>query len=154
VLVNAASPQVAAAALRGWALLASTLPGLRLSAPFLEASLGGLSKGLYSSVVEVREAAGEAIALLYEAAGLAELEDADSGAGALCCWVLDAHARAHPIRRTVMSEAELEGQEVGSWVCGLEACTCHCWSALLLQCSASSGTTCMECQTLPVSMGC
>ena len=80
----AASAHVAAAALRGWALLASTLPGHRLSAPFLEASLGSLSKGLYSSAVEVREAAGEAIALLYEAAGLTELEDADSGAW--CRW--------------------------------------------------------------------
>ena len=77
--MRAAASQVVATALRGWALLLSILPGWHMSAPFVEASLGGLAKGLYSDAVEVREAAGEAIALLYDSAGLAELDD-DSGA--------------------------------------------------------------------------
>jgi hypothetical protein len=70
---------VAAAAVHGWTLLLSTLPGHRLSAPFVEAALGSLAGQLYSDAVDVREAAGEAIALLYDAAGLADLEG-DSGA--------------------------------------------------------------------------
>lgn len=67
-----------AAALRGWALLLSTLPAHRLTAPFVESSLAALSQQLYSEATDVRAAAGEAIALLYDAAGLVELEG-DSG---------------------------------------------------------------------------
>lgn len=72
---------VAAAAIRGWCLLLSTLPSHRLTAPFVEAALGSLAGQLYSEAVDVRESAGEAIVLLYDAAGLAELEG-DSGASA------------------------------------------------------------------------
>ena len=73
---------VAAASIWSWALLLSTLPSHRLAAPFVEASLAALAERLYSEATEVRAAAGEAIALLYDAAGLAELEG-DSGESAL-----------------------------------------------------------------------
>lgn len=69
---------MAAAALRGWALLLSTLPAHRLTAPFVESSLATLAQQLYSEATDVRAAAGEAIALLYDAAGLVDLEG-DSG---------------------------------------------------------------------------
>ncbi len=71
-------PAVTGAALRGWALLLSTLPVHRLTAPFVESSLAALAQQLYSEATDVRAAAGEAIALLYDAAGLADLES-DSG---------------------------------------------------------------------------
>ncbi|CAL8465178.1 g4713 [Coccomyxa elongata] len=71
-------PSVAGAALRGWALLLSTLPVHRLTAPFVESLLAALAQQLYSEATDVRAAAGEAIALLYDAAGLADLES-DSG---------------------------------------------------------------------------
>ncbi|EIE23324.1 hypothetical protein COCSUDRAFT_63675 [Coccomyxa subellipsoidea C-169] len=68
----------AATAIRAWALLLSTLPAYRLTAPFVETALAALAERLYSEATEVRAAAGEAIALLYDAAGLGELEG-DSG---------------------------------------------------------------------------
>ncbi|BDA43174.1 probable interferon-related developmental regulator 1 [Coccomyxa sp. Obi] len=71
-------PAVAAAALRGWTLLLSTLPAQRLTAAFVESSLEALAQQLYSEATDVRAAAGEAIALLYDASGLVELEG-DSG---------------------------------------------------------------------------
>ena len=45
---------VAAAALRGWALVASTLPGARMGAAWVERSLAGLEAGLHSADVDVR----------------------------------------------------------------------------------------------------
>ena len=69
---------MAGAALRGWALLLSTLPAHRLTAPFVESALAALAQQLYSEGTDVRAAAGEAIALLYDAAGLVDL-DSDSG---------------------------------------------------------------------------
>ncbi|KAK9836965.1 hypothetical protein WJX81_003040 [Elliptochloris bilobata] len=65
------APAVVAAALRGWALVASTLPGVGMGAEWVERSLAGLEAGLHAGDVDVRGAAGEAIALLYHAAGLA-----------------------------------------------------------------------------------
>ncbi len=66
------------AALRGWSLLVSTLPTYSLSTGFVEASFASLAALLYSENVDTRAAAGEAIALLYDSAGLAKLEG-DSG---------------------------------------------------------------------------
>ena len=66
------------AALRGWSLLVSTLPTYSLSTGFVEASFASLAALLYSENVDTRAAAGEAIALLYDSAGLAQLEG-DSG---------------------------------------------------------------------------
>lgn len=65
---------VAATAIRGWTLLLSTLPAYRLAPAFVEGSLEALAERLYSEATDVREAAGEAIALLYDATGLADLE--------------------------------------------------------------------------------
>ena len=76
----------AAAALRGWALVASTLPGGRMGAAWVERSLAGLEAGLHNADVDVRGAAGEAIALLYHAAGLAAADA--SGGFRRCCLTL------------------------------------------------------------------
>lgn len=66
------------AAVRGWSFLVSTLPAYSLSTGFVEDSLASLAGLLYSESVDTRAAAGEAIALLYDAAGIAGLEG-DSG---------------------------------------------------------------------------
>ena len=66
------------AAVRGWSFLVSTLPAYSLSTGFVEDSLATLAGLLYSDSVDTRAAAGEAIALLYDAAGIAGLEG-DSG---------------------------------------------------------------------------
>ena len=66
------------AALRGWSLLVSTLPTYSLTTGFVETSFAALAALLYSEHVDTRAAAGEAIALLYDSAGLAQLEG-DSG---------------------------------------------------------------------------
>ena len=65
------APAVAAAALRGWALVASTLPASRMGADWVERALGGLEAGLHAGDVDVRAAAGEGITLLFHSAGLA-----------------------------------------------------------------------------------
>ena len=65
---------MAAAALRGWALVASTLPACRMGADWVERALGGLEAGLHAGDVDVRGAAGEAITLLFHSAGLAAAE--------------------------------------------------------------------------------
>ena len=56
----------------------STLPAYSLSTGFVEDSLASLAGLLYSDSVDTRAAAGGAIALLYDAAGIAGLEG-DSG---------------------------------------------------------------------------
>lgn len=82
------------AALRGWSLLVSTLPTYSLSTGFVETSFAALATLLYSENVDTRAAAGEAIALLYDSAGLAQLEgdSGDSGmaeaTGQACCEVI------------------------------------------------------------------
>ena len=68
---RAGAPALAAAALRGWALVASTLPASRMGADWVERALGGLEAGLHAGDVDVRAAAGEAITLLFHSAGLA-----------------------------------------------------------------------------------
>ena len=75
------APAVAAAALRGWALVASTLPASRMGADWVERALGGLEAGLHAGDVDVRAAAGEAITLLFHSAGLAA---ADPGGAQPC----------------------------------------------------------------------
>lgn len=71
---GSASPPVAAAALRGWTLLASSLPAWKLDSTFVEMHLDSLSDILHSAGdVEVRTAAGQAAALLYHRSGLATL---------------------------------------------------------------------------------
>ncbi len=85
-----AAPPVAAAALRGWSLLLSTLPNSRLSssgtggggAPStVEGQLAGLGKALNADDVAVRQAAGEGAALLYSQSGLAADRDSPGGSG-------------------------------------------------------------------------
>lgn len=72
---------MAVAAVRGWSFLVSTLPTYSLSTAFVEGSLASLSALLYSENVDLRAASGEAIALLYDSAGLADLE---GGSGDSC----------------------------------------------------------------------
>ncbi len=72
---------VAAAALRGWALVASALPAGRMGAAWVERALAGLEAGLHSGDVDVRGAAGGAIALLYHAAGLASADMSGASRG-------------------------------------------------------------------------
>lgn len=66
--------KVSSAAIRGWSLLLSTLPAWRMTTSSVEAWLQGLAKQLHSEDVEVRAAAGEAIALLYHSCGISDLE--------------------------------------------------------------------------------
>jgi len=61
-------PEVAAAAARGWALLLTTQPrDVVRRAGYFESRLAMLSSLLHEGSVELREAAGEAIAALYDA---------------------------------------------------------------------------------------
>lgn len=85
-----AAPPVAAAALRGWSLLLSTLPNSRLSSSGIggggapstvEGQLAGLGKALNADDVAVRQAAGEGAALLYSQSGLAADRDSPGGSG-------------------------------------------------------------------------
>ena len=72
---------MAVAAVRGWSFLVSTLPTYSLSTTFVENSLASLSALLYSENVDLRAASGEAIALLYDSAGLADLEGGSDDSG-------------------------------------------------------------------------
>lgn len=69
------------AALRGWSFLVSTLPTYSLSTGFVETSFASLAALLYSENVDTRAAAGEAIALLYDSAGLGQLEENSGDSG-------------------------------------------------------------------------
>lgn len=69
----AATVQISA--LRVWTLLLSTLPKKFLHPSFVESSLAMLGKLLHDSDVAVRSCAGEALALLFDLSGLANLED-------------------------------------------------------------------------------
>lgn len=68
-------------ALRSWAFLLSTVPASRLDAHFVETHLGLLAQLLNGSDVDVRSAAGEAIALLWEMADLNSLPDSPRVSG-------------------------------------------------------------------------
>ncbi|KAL3152749.1 hypothetical protein ABBQ38_012337 [Trebouxia sp. C0009 RCD-2024] len=68
------SAKVATAAIRGWSLLLSTVPTCRMTTHSVEESLQSLAKQLHSEDVEVRAAAGEAIALLYHSCGISDLD--------------------------------------------------------------------------------
>lgn len=62
-------------ALRAWAFLLTTVPGYRLDAHFVETHLGLLAQLLNGSDVDVRGAAGEAIALLWQLGDLSSLPE-------------------------------------------------------------------------------
>jgi len=91
--LRSCAPPVAAAALRGWSLLLSTLTAHQVrhinydsdgeggSSDGLERRLTALSKALASSDVGVRQAAGEGAALLYNQSGLATEQDSPSESG-------------------------------------------------------------------------
>lgn len=67
--------QVAVSALRSWTLLLSTVPAWQLDSSFVERHLAALHELLHSEDVEVRGAAGEAVALLYDTCGLNTLPE-------------------------------------------------------------------------------
>ncbi|KAL0044066.1 hypothetical protein WJX82_006874 [Trebouxia sp. C0006] len=73
-LWKAGPAKVSTAALRGWSLLLSTVPTWRMTTSRIEASLQSLANQLHSGDVEVRAAAGEAIALLYHTCGISDLD--------------------------------------------------------------------------------
>ena len=72
---HAASSAVVTAALRGWAFLLTTVPSHQLDSHFVETHLGLLAQLLNGGDVEVRGAAGEAIALLWEMGDLSSLPE-------------------------------------------------------------------------------
>uniref|UniRef100_A0A061RUE4 Interferon-related developmental regulator 1 n=1 Tax=Tetraselmis sp. GSL018 TaxID=582737 RepID=A0A061RUE4_9CHLO len=74
-----ASPQVAAAAVRAWSLLLTTLPrDLVTAGGYGEARLAVLAPLLHSDSIELREAAGEAVSVLFDARQAPAGEDAPS----------------------------------------------------------------------------
>ena len=75
----AGSSAVAAAAVRGWALLLTTAPRHALRGVAVEAWLAALAELLHASNVSLRTAAGQSVTLLLRTAGLAALSGADSG---------------------------------------------------------------------------
>ena len=85
VKMHAGQAAVAVAAVRSWSFLVSTLPTYSLSTVFVEGSLASLSALLYSENVDLRAASGEAIALLYDSAGLADLESGSGDSGMEFC---------------------------------------------------------------------
>ncbi len=70
-----AASGVWSAAIRGWALLLSVLPQRLLTPQWVEEHLDLLARCLAADSVEVRTAAGQAIALLYHNSGLAEYDE-------------------------------------------------------------------------------
>eukprot|EP00878_Enallax_costatus_P009617 GHUV01010048.1.p1 GENE.GHUV01010048.1~~GHUV01010048.1.p1 ORF type:complete len:478 (+),score=174.07 GHUV01010048.1:287-1720(+) len=75
-LWNKDSPKLKAAALRGWAFLYTSLNS-PLSSKQLDSQLAALAALLHDPDVEVRQAAGEGLALLYNTCGLAECDEQD-----------------------------------------------------------------------------
>lgn len=71
---SAGSSNIARAALKGWTLLLSCCPTWRLDTAFCSNALQSMARHLEVNDVEERNAAGEAIALIFSMAGLA-LED-------------------------------------------------------------------------------
>lgn len=74
---KAASPQVKAAGIRSFSFLVTSLEGGRGLRDSLEDTLGELGDLLHDQDVEVRSAAGEAIAVLYHYFGLNDLAEED-----------------------------------------------------------------------------
>ena len=72
---HSAASAVVTAALRGWAFLLTTVPSHQLDSHFVETHLGLLAQLLNGSDVDVRGAAGEAIALLWEMGDLSSLPE-------------------------------------------------------------------------------
>jgi hypothetical protein len=72
---KAAAAPVVVAALRGWAFLLTTVPAHRLDSHFVETHLGLLAQLLNGGDVDVRGAAGEAIALLWHMGDLNSLPE-------------------------------------------------------------------------------
>lgn len=70
-----AASGVWSSAIRGWALLLSVLPQQLLTPQWVEEHLDLLARCLSAESVDVRTAAGQAIALLYHNSGLAEYGD-------------------------------------------------------------------------------
>eukprot|EP00891_Asterochloris_glomerata_P006389 jgi/Astpho2/6389/Aster-x0727 len=124
--------QVAAAAIRAWTLLLSSLPAWHLTASSVEVSMAALASALHSSEIEVRVAAGEGIAMLYQTSGLADLpadaaedgdlDDSSSTAGSEQAEALQsglddavdrmralATNRGDPKRRSKQDRARLKG---------------------------------------------
>ena len=81
--MSAGNSKIATAALKGWTLLLSCCPSWRLDGQFCSQSLQSLSSHLQEKHVDERNAAGEAVALLFTMAGLSaasnEGTDDDSG---------------------------------------------------------------------------
>ncbi|KAL3156213.1 hypothetical protein ABBQ32_012494 [Trebouxia sp. C0010 RCD-2024] len=98
------SAKVATAAIRGWSLLLSTVPTWRMNTHSVEQSLQSLAKQLYSEDVEVRAAAGEAIALLYHSCGISDL-DAFLENGQLY-----ESPSASPVRQSQQAQSQLQSQ--------------------------------------------
>ncbi|PSC68232.1 Interferon-related developmental regulator 1 [Micractinium conductrix] len=99
---KAASAAAVVAALRSWAFLLSTVPTHRLDSHFVESYLGQLAQLLNGGDVEVRCAAGEAIALLWTMADLSSLPESPrpstqrSRNGSALCDTLAAMAVGSP----------------------------------------------------------
>lgn len=72
---HAAASAVVTATLRGWAFLLTTVPSHQLDSHFVETHLGLLAQLLNGGDVDVRGAAGEAIALLWEMGDLSSLPE-------------------------------------------------------------------------------
>jgi len=70
-----ATGEVQAAALRGWTLLFTTVPAWKFASTVLDDQLKLLAALLHSDNVDVRAAAGEAVALLYDTCDLSTLPE-------------------------------------------------------------------------------
>lgn len=111
-----------AAALRGWALLLTTVEVRRLSASSVEASLARLSAILGDEDVDVRAAAGEAIALLYSTAGLEKMGE-------------HAHSSSQGDSHFIARLPWIVTCVRGLWRCKRRACAfipAHCFPLLLV----------------------
>lgn len=84
-IANHSAAGVTASAVRGWALLLSVLPQSLVTPQWVEEHLDMLARCLASDSVDVRTAAGQAVALLYHSAGLVDVdEDEDEDEGDAC----------------------------------------------------------------------
>ncbi len=78
-VAHAAPPRVAEAATRGWSLLLTTVPARRVAGAFVEEHLRRFDALLHADDVELRVAAGEALALLFVTFDLGALPDSSAG---------------------------------------------------------------------------
>jgi hypothetical protein len=98
---SAGQAKLQAVALRGWTLLLTTVPTWHLDSDFVESRLSLLAGLLHSDDVEVRGAAGEAVALLYSTCGLAALPESPA---------LDYGSEPSPARKTPAAGAGTNGK--------------------------------------------